>query len=112
MTEERFILKFFFDPGSSVCFWSENERARAYFGNYLVDTDKLPLSENLRRKLLHLISWYDTSIDWNYPPNPSPWTEEECVRFNNEVAATLSLICDELGDEYEIISKFSCVEAG
>jgi len=32
-----------------------------------------------------LLEWYDQSLNWDYPPNPRPWRQEECDRFNDAV---------------------------
>ncbi|MEP0871684.1 hypothetical protein NDA01_17875 [Trichocoleus desertorum AS-A10] len=50
------------------------------------------------------LPWHDTALDWSDPLGPSPWSLEECERFNTAVSQLLALIRTELGDEYEIIS--------
>lgn len=102
-------LRFFFDAGSGVCMWSADEISREKYGSYPVECNELPLSENLRRKLTYLMAWYDTSIDWSYPPAPTPWSEAECLRFNEEVFTTLDKVTEELGCDYIIMNEFKSV---
>ena len=97
----RYELRYFFDPGSGVCLWSANDQARDTFG-YDIDIHSLGLTENLCRKALHLIYWYDTSIDWSYPGDPSPWSKEERARFASEARGLLSELRNALGNEFEI----------
>ena len=65
----RYVFRYFFDPGSGICLWSDNDEAREKF-DYPVELSDLGLSENLLRQAIHLIAWYDTSLDWSYPPTP------------------------------------------
>lgn len=37
----------------------------------------LGLTDNTLRYGYHIIAWCETHIDCNYPPDPSPWLEEE-----------------------------------
>jgi len=49
-----------------------------------------------------LIVRYDTSIDWNYPPGPSPWSDMERERFENDSASLLQSLRECLGSVFEI----------
>src|SRR5262249_23851793 len=42
----KYRFRYFFDPGSGCCLWSDNEASRERFG-YPVDLDRLDLGENL-----------------------------------------------------------------
>ena len=89
-------LRYFFDTGSGVCLWAANDRARGRFG-YAVALDDLPLSENTRRWLLHLVAWHDTAIDWSAPPQAaSGWTAEEAQRFQAAADRGLALLRQDL----------------
>jgi hypothetical protein len=104
-------LRYFFDPGGGICLWSDNDAARDRFG-YPVDARSLPLPENAWRRVAYLCSWYDTSIDWNYPPDPSPWDAAERVRFNSEAQRLLALLREHLGVEFEIADESGTGNAG
>ncbi|MEJ8850560.1 hypothetical protein [Variovorax rhizosphaerae] len=87
-----------FDSGSGVCLWSTNEAAREELG-YAIDHWALPLSENTKRWLQHLVAWYDTSLDWESPANSDQqWTSEELKRFNAAAKRGLEMLCRELPD--------------
>jgi len=100
----KYRLRYFFDPGSDICLWAANDAARVRFG-YPIGAKDMPIPENTWRRVLCLCRWYDTSIDWNYPPDPSPWDEAERARFNAEAQKLLMLLRDQLGPEYEIIDE-------
>ena len=100
----RYVLRYFFDPGSNICLWSANDAAREQF-DYPVCLHDLGLPENLERRVIYLMAWFDTSLDWEYPPNPSPWTETERTRFREASQHLLSLLREQLGSEFEIIDE-------
>ena len=100
-------LRYFFSAGSDICLWSENSEARERF-DYPVKLSQLNLSENLQRKALHLMEWYDTSIGWSYPPNPSPWSEEERERFDLAAQQLYEELCESLGIEFSIKNECTC----
>lgn len=52
----RYKLRFFFDAGSGICLWSADERTIEKF-DYPVDPSKLPIDENLRRRLHYVTAW-------------------------------------------------------
>lgn len=63
-----------------------------------MDVAALDLAENTRRQATHLIAWYDTSIDWDHPIGPSPWSADEQIRFERAAQALLSSLRAQLGD--------------
>ena len=44
----------------------------------------------------------DTALDWDYPPDPSPWPPEEFAKFEAAALEVLDWIRRELGDDYEV----------
>lgn len=102
----RYVLRYFFDPGSGICLWSANEAAREKF-DYPVQLRDLGLPENLLRKALYVMAWYDTSLDWSYPSNPSPWSESERALFSETSQDLLSVLRQHLGSEFEIRDESS-----
>jgi hypothetical protein len=97
----RYQFRYFFSPDCRVCLWSANAEANEKF-NYPVDLNELGLPENILKKAIHIMAWYDTSIDWNYPPDPSPWSDEERCRFNASAQCLLVALREQLGPEFEI----------
>lgn len=83
-------LRFFFDPGSSVCFWTADHEAHQLFGDYPVETAKLSLPEALAARGDALIARFDGSVDWEDPAGASPWTREDHLRFAIEARAYLA----------------------
>lgn len=97
--------RFFFDPGSGGVLWSVGPQAQQAWG-YPVELDRLPVSTALRDELERLIAWFDTSLDWDYPPDPGPWREDECARFNTAVRDGLDRLRAELGPGWRIVDEF------
>ncbi len=83
-------LRFFFDPGSGVCFWSGDDEARARFGDYPVEIAKLGLEPALAARGEALIARHDLSLDWNGPGGTSPWAEAERAAFAADAGAFLA----------------------
>jgi hypothetical protein len=70
------------------------------------DLDELPISATLRTTLDSLIEQYDESLNWDYPPDPGPWREARCLRFNADVRAALERLWAELEPRWEIANEF------
>jgi hypothetical protein len=104
MSEPRYQLRYFFDSGSGVCLWSSNAAARERFG-YAVEADQLGLSTKLCRQHAHMCAWFDTSVDWDDPAGPSPWTLEEAERFDDASTSMLRDLRQELGSEFAIADE-------
>ncbi|HEY9681465.1 MAG TPA: hypothetical protein V6C86_07785 [Oculatellaceae cyanobacterium] len=100
----KYKLRYFFDPGTCICLWTANDRAHEKFG-YPVDISKLPLCENTQRRVIYIAAWYDTSIDWSYPADPSPWDVDERRLFNAAAQKLFDKLRTELGDEFELVDE-------
>jgi hypothetical protein len=100
----KYRLRYFFDPGAGVCLWAANDAALERF-DCPVDARDLPLPENTWRKVWYVCAWFDTGIDWDYPPNPSPWKREERERFNAEAQKLLTLVREQLGPAFEVVDE-------
>jgi len=103
-------LRFFFDLGAGVCFWSNNDDAYERFGDYPVFLEDLPLTTQTRAAGNALIERFDTSLDWEYPPNPSPWTQEEKRSFHHKALAWFDLVGEELGNEYDLVNRLRVLD--
>ncbi len=97
----NYLLRYFFDAGSGICLWSSNDAAREKF-DYPVELQSLELPENLMREALNIVTWFDSSLDWSYPPNPSPWSEQERGHFNEASQSLLSKLRQQLGPAFDI----------
>ena len=52
-----------------------------------------------------MAEWHDGSLNRDYPPDPGPWRQPECDRFNAASAVLLADIRAELGPEFEVIDR-------
>lgn len=85
-------LRFLFDAGSGVCFWSADAETEAQFGDYPVRTDLLGLPSALAAQGEALIARYDTCLDWNDPGGVSPWSEAEWAAFRRDADAFFAAV--------------------
>src|SRR5438132_957303 len=101
----KYRLRFFFDFGSgSRCLWSDNPAARERF-EYCVELRELSLSPETVAQAEQIGRWFDQSLNWEYPPNPGPWRQEECDRFNRAAEQLMLKIRLELGDEFDVVGQ-------
>ena len=98
-----YIIRYWFDWGAG-CFWSANDEARERFG-YFIPPEELPLSEGTIKRANDLMNWHDQALNWEYPPDPGPWRQEECARFNRAAKELLIIVRQELGKNFEIVDK-------
>jgi hypothetical protein len=100
----KYVLRLFCEWGGG-CLWPGNEAAYEDFGlgpYDLHDPCPLPLTSGLLRECWELATWHDKSLNWDYPPDPGPWRQAECDRFNAAVANLLARIRTQLGPEFEV----------
>ena len=99
----RTVLKLMFEWGGG-CLWCVDRACSDRLGVGSVE-DVLPLSDETRARLDELTAWHDESLDWAYPPDPGPWTDEESARFEAAAEEMLARLRAELGDAYEIVYR-------
>jgi hypothetical protein len=97
-------LRFFFDTGSGICLWCDNDAARERFG-YPVDLRDLPLPETICRRGYFVIAWYDTFMDWELSPQPSKWWPREEAAFKAAAQELLTLLQQHLGSAFELVDE-------
>jgi len=97
-------LRYFFDPGSGACLWAGDDEARKTFG-YPVDLQKLPLAQETVTLGQQLITHFDTSIDWDDPQNPSPWSDAEKQSFRAASQNLYATLSSALGRHFEIVDE-------
>jgi hypothetical protein len=81
----KYVLRFVFEWVGG-CLWPGD--AAAYreldLGPYDVfDPCPLPLSAATLARCRRQAEWHDTSLNREYPPDPGPWRQPECDRFND-----------------------------
>jgi len=84
------------------CLWADNDPASDAFGIGSIDLRKLPLSEATVQLAKQTIAWHDQALNWDYPPDPGPWRQAECDRFNQASRQLFDRIYQELGPMYEV----------
>jgi hypothetical protein len=76
---------------------------------YPCETRLLPFSAETRAEIDRLAEHYQSSLDWNDPGGPSPWTAQECEAFDSQAEALLGRIRSELPVGWVIEDRFSPV---
>ncbi|MDX3233684.1 hypothetical protein [Streptomyces sp. ME19-01-6] len=93
-------LRFFFEAGvSDTPLWPDDLDSPYGFP---CELERLPISPATQAELARLSEWYQSSIDWDYPPDPSPWPPEEWDLFRQRSDAALDALRRELGDEWTV----------
>ena len=101
----KYRLRYFFEWGGGPCLWADNDAAIDQFDVGGVDYTDLPLSPQTITLAEQLAQWHDKSLNWDYPPDPGPWRQPECDRFNDASKQLLQTIREDLGDEYDIVDR-------
>jgi hypothetical protein len=96
----HYQLRLMFEWGGG-CLWSGNDAVLHRFGYGPLD-EILPITAATRGRLGELSIWHDRSLNWEYPPDPGPWDEDERERFNSEALGILQTIRSELGPEFVV----------
>lgn len=97
----KYEMKYMYDFGSECCIWSLNDDAKERYG-YLVLSEQLPISKELKSKLNHLISIHEEALDWGNPQGDLLWSEKQIQLFRIEAITAYDQLCNELGGEYEV----------
>jgi hypothetical protein len=95
-----YVLRFFFDYGGT-CLWAANDLARERFG-YPVELSELPIPDDLRHELQLAGERFDTSLNWDNPAGPSPWSKEDSEQFTELTDCLLDRLRVALGPSFEI----------
>jgi len=101
--KQKYKLRFFADWGGDVL-WTDSDDAftTEKYGFGLIDPKDLNVSPELCKELHTLGTEYQSALDWAYPPDPSPWTEEQFKDFFARLRIAYRKLCDELKDDYDI----------
>lgn len=97
------VLRFFFDYGSD-CLWSADGKVRDILRSGPVDSE-LPLSKPVRELIDRIGFAQRCYLNPLYPPDPSLWSQSLCDRFNADVDRLISLLRQEIGEEYDILDQ-------
>ncbi|HEX6040988.1 hypothetical protein [Longimicrobium sp.] len=99
-TPARYELKLMFEWGGG-CLWCVNEAALRAFDVGNIE-DKLPLSDKTRARLEEMSTWHDSSLNWDDPAGPGPWTPGEHEDFERAAVEVLERVRAELGPEFQV----------
>ncbi|PNE37343.1 hypothetical protein [Streptomyces noursei] len=93
-------LRFFFEAGvTDTPLWPDDPDSP--YG-YPCELERLPISQATRTELTRLCEHYQSSIDWEYPPGPSPWTQEQARLFDQQADTALQAVQRELGNGWTV----------
>ena len=98
---KRFVVRLMFGWGGG-CLWCGNDATLAAFDVGPIE-DKLPLSPAIQHRLTELSEWHDKALDWDYPPDPSPWSQEKRERFETAATDILSAVRSAVGPEFDVV---------
>ena len=99
----KYQIKYLFEYGTG-CLWSADEYTSDRFDWY-IDPEKLPLSPETIARIYELADWYQSSLNWEYPPDPSPWEREEWDRFNQAADELFHTLQMELGEGFAVVNQ-------
>ena len=104
----KYIIRFWFEHGG-ICLWGKGDATQEKYG-YAIENTALPISSKLANKLIDLEEEYSTCLNWDYPPGPSLWTEEQKSDFKKRATTVFNKMQIELGSDYELLNELdSCI---
>lgn len=81
--------------------WGKNQRTRETFGVGNVEY-RLPITPRLLKELENMTEWHDTALNWEYPPDPGPWSAADVESFEKAAKTILHRLRAELGPEFDV----------
>ena len=66
----KYRIRFFFEWSDPAYLWAGDEHTTDTFGDGPIQ-DVLPLSDETLKRGAELSEWYQTSLNWEYPPDPA-----------------------------------------
>lgn len=95
-------LRFFFEAGvPHTPLWPGSPDLDGPYGSPC-EWERLPIGPQTRTELAGLCAWYQSSIDWEYLPSPSPWPREEWQLVRRQADTAFGALCRELGDGWQV----------
>ena len=103
MKMQKYKLRFFVDWGGGPL-WSDASDTFTFerFNGSLVDLEELNVSKGLCEELDSLQEEWQGALNWEYPPDPSPWSEEQFKDFYARLKVAYQRLCEELKDTCDI----------
>ena len=104
----QYVIRFFFSPDCNFLWGGCNETILKY--GYPIQPEALPISAHLSVKLNRLMKEYHTYFDWDYPPDPSPWSKEQKNDFIERVDVAYSELVQGLGAIFFVVKEYRPLE--
>ena len=103
MNKQKYKLRFFIEWGGNFL-WPDSSNAVTVerFGVGPLNPQNLNVSKALCDELYSLEKEYQTSMNWDSPLDPSPWSEDQFKDFYTRLKVAYQKLCDELNDSYDI----------
>ncbi|CAM4063494.1 hypothetical protein [Nocardiopsis rhodophaea] len=102
-------LRFFFEYGVATPLWPgspEDPDLDSPYG-FPCDLEKLPITPTTRAELARLADCYQSSLNEDYPPGPSPWPDNQWETFNQQAKAALEALRRDLGQEWTVHDRWT-----
>lgn len=106
----KYKIKFFFEWGTDLCLWSGNSAAIERYGICEIPYERIGISDELRLSLAKMGEEYQGALNWEYPPDPSPWTQAQKDDFMLRAQEVFKRLTEELGEDHEVIFSVSLPE--
>lgn len=101
-------LRFFFEYGVDTPLWpgpaDDPHVVDSPYG-YPCELDRLPITSHTQIELARLAEWYQSSLNVEYPPGPSPWPKEQQELFTRQADAALEVLRQELGAGWTVMDE-------
>lgn len=97
-------LRFFFEYGvADTVLWPDEVDSE--FG-YPCDLDRLPLGDDTRAMARQLAASYQSSLNEDYPPGPSPWSQHQRAAFNDAARNLLQALRTDLEPRWTVVDRY------
>ena len=71
----------------------------------IISLDEFPLSDDFKIILKAMCEEYQTYLNWEYPPDPSPWTEEHKADFRKRAKEGYDRFVKEVGPDFIVENR-------
>ena len=96
------LFKFTFNYATDFsCIWSWDSEAFDKYGS-IVEHKEIGISKELDLEMQELCKEYQSSLNWECPSAPSPWTDEQKQIFTQKAKCVYDKLISELGEKYQI----------
>ncbi|MEF2919275.1 MAG: hypothetical protein U0O22_02260 [Acutalibacteraceae bacterium] len=96
MKKQKYKLRFLIEWGGGFL-WPDSSDAVTFekFNVGPLEPETLNVSKKLCKELHSLEEEYQTALNWDYPLEPSPWSEEQFKNFYDRLKIAYQKLCNE-----------------